>query len=267
MRRIMRLVRGMAFLVTVLPGLAQVPTAEIPRRISSPISFYDDADITKPGTINMSQDIEYARTVGGKDFAFPSSYFSAGLNKRLEVSGGIGYVRSQFEELRVNGLADTYIGGKVLLFAEGKRRPALAVKPTLEVLGAPSIANNLLAPGRVNFLLPFMVEKSFEQFRVYYTVGYLTRGLFFQSLAYELNHWSRVTPTVILLHSRLTHELRLVSDLGLNRSRSDVLGSVAVTLSPHWSVYGSAGRSFGRTDVNSARYQLSGGFSVNFRVW
>lgn len=253
-------------LVITSSGWAQATSSQ-PRRISSPISFYDDADTTARGVLNMSQGVDYGRVQVGKDLSGPSSSFSLGLNRWLEVSASLGYARSQFETIRVTGLADTYAGAKVLVVSEHPRRPAIAVKPTLEVLGAASTANNLLAPGRVNFLLPVMVQKSFESFRTYCTVGYLTRGLFFQSLAYEANRWTRVTPTVVVSHSRLTRDLGLVSDLGLNRSRTDVLGGIGFNLTHNWSVYGSAGRSIGRLDVNSAIYQFSAGVSLNLRLW
>ena len=55
--------------------------------------------------------------------------------------------------------------------------------------------------------------------------------------------------------------------VGLNRSRSDILGTVSVTPSPRWGVYGSVGSTFGRTDANSLRFQASGGITLNVRVW
>lgn len=253
-------------LVITFSARAQQPPQQ-PRRISSPISFYEDADTTAPGVLNISQGVDYDRVQPGKDFSGPSSYFSVGLNRRLDLSASLGYVRSQFETIRINGLADTYIGVKAVVLGGKARRPAIAIQPTIEVLGDASIDNNLLAPRRVNFMLPVIVQESFESFRTYYTVGYLSRGIFFQSLAYELNQWARVTPTVVVSHSRLTRELGLVSDLGLNRSRTDLLGGIAVNVTPVLTIYGSAGRSVGRLDANSAVYQFSGGISLNLRLW
>jgi hypothetical protein len=253
--------------VITLHGAAQQPPAQQPHRISSPISFYDDADTTAPGVLNISQGLDYDRVSAGKDISVPSSDFSVGVNRWLDLSASLGYARSQFETIRVGGMADTYVGGKAVVLQGRKLRPAIAIKPTFEVLGAASTVNNLLAPSRVNFMLPVMVQESFESFRAYYTVGYLTRGVFFQSLAYEANRWSHVTPTAIVSHSRLTRELGLVSGLGLNRSRTDLTGGIAVNVTPKWTIFGSAGRSVGRLDVNSSVYQFSGGISLNLRLW
>jgi hypothetical protein len=247
-----------------LPMLAW---AQETHRVSSPISFFEDADLAAPGLMSISVDTGYARVYAGQDRSLPSAYLALGVNKRVEVSVGSGYARSQFEDFRVDGISDAYAGAKFLLRNQSRWLPAVAVKPMIEVLGTPSIANNLLAPKRVNFVLPLILQRSYDQWRVYYTGGYLTRGLQFHSLALEIDRWARVTPSVVVSHSRLTTELGLVSELGLNRSRSDVLGIVSVNLSPHWGVYGSFGSTFGRTDANSLRYQTSVGVGYSVALW
>lgn len=263
----MRVIVALVSVLAAVPSAAQLESAGPTHRISSPIAFFEDADITTPGVVSISQDLSYGRVYAGRDLSAPTAYLAVGLYPRLDITVGSGYVRSQFETFRVSGISDTYAGAKFLLVKEDGPRPAIAVKPILEILGTPSIANNLLAPGRVNFLLPLVVQKSWEEFRVYYTGGYLTRGLQFHSLAFELDRWARVTPSVVVSHSRLTRELGLVSELGLNRSRSDVLGMLSVNVSPQWGFYASAGTTFGRTDANSLRYQVTGGITFNFRLW
>ena len=252
-----------------LPGLlaAQTLPAEPAHRTSAPLAFFDDADTVAPGVLSVSTDFSYGSVQPGHDTSFPGGYFSLGLANRVSLSGGTSYVQSVFEGEGVNGIGDTYVGLKLVAIPEGDRRPAVAVKPSLEVLGEPSVHDNPLAPARANFLLPVMVQKSFEQFRVYYTTGYLTRGIFFHALALELDRWSRVIPTVVVSHGRLTKDLAFISELGLNRSRSDILIGAGVPLSPNWSVYGNVSRSFGRADQNTLRYQISAGVGYTFRVW
>jgi hypothetical protein len=247
-----------------LPMLAWAQTTH---RVSAPSSFFEDADLTTPGLMSISVDAEYQRVYSGQDRSFPSAYFALGLNSRIEVSVSSGYVRSQFEDFHVNGASDIYSGAKVLLWRQRRWMPAIAVKPMIEVLGTPSIANNLLAPGRVNFVMPLILQRSYDQWRVYYMGGYMTRGLQFHSLAVEADRWAHVTPSVVVSHARLTTDLGLISELGLNRSRSDILGMVSVAPSPRWGFYGSGGSTFGRTDANSLRYQVSGGITLNIRFW
>jgi len=237
------------------------------RRVSSPIAFYDDAEPVSPGVLSVSEYFSYGRVLAGRDISAPASYFNLGLHKRFDVSGGVALARSQFEESRINGPGDAYLGSKILILAESGRRPGLAFKPMLEVLGRASIADNPLAPDRINFVLPVAAQKSFDYYRVYYMAGYVSRGIVFHSLAFEWNRWSRFTPMAIISSSRLTHELRLISELGLNRSRSDLVGGVVVAIRPNWSVFANTGRSFGRLDLNSTRYQVTAGTSFHLRLW
>ena len=244
-------------------GFAQAPE----HRISAPLAFFDDADVMAPGMMNVSTDFGYGRVEAGHDTSFPGGYATLGLTNRMHFSGGTGYVRSVFEDIGVNGISDTYVGLKFVLLTETDHRPALAVKPSLEVLGTPSVHDNPLAPARANFLIPVMVQKSFETWRVYYTSGYLTRGITFHSLAWEWNGWSRVTPTVVVSHGRLTKDQDFIAELELNRSRSDILAGAGIFLAPNWGAYANVSHSFGRRDPNSLRYQLSAGVSYTFRVW
>ncbi|MBI3698002.1 MAG: hypothetical protein HY238_24600 [Acidobacteria bacterium] len=259
----MRVASIALILLLALPSPAQNER----RRVSSPTAYYDDAELTETGTLVLSQYVSYDRVRAGHDLSAPATNISLGLHPRLEVSGSVGMVRSDFEQLRITSLADSDFGLKILLLPEKPGRPGVAVKPGVEVLGAASLAGNVLAPSRVNYLLPLLAQKSFDRFRFYYSAGYLTRGIVFHSLAWELNQWQRVTPTAIVSSSRLTRDLGLVSDLGLNRSRTDVLGGVTVMMTPSWGLFASAGRSVGRLDPNSARYQVTAGFTYHRRLW
>jgi hypothetical protein len=260
-------------LVIALTGLCMAAssfaqqTSPVRGRISSPISFYDDADPSVRGMLNVSESYTYNQILAGQDVTFTSTYASLGLTKRVDVSANVSYGRSVFEQRRMTALSDSYFSSKLLLWSETGRRPALALEPMIEVLGDASIVGSPLALKRVNYVLPFITQKSFDYYRIYYMAGYLTRGIIYNSLAFEFNRWSRITPLVIMSGSRLTRELGLVSALGLNRSRSDVIGGVAVTFHPGWSVFVNCGRSVGRVDLNSSRYQITGGLSFNVRLW
>jgi hypothetical protein len=251
--------------VFALPAWGQTQAQE--HHISAPISFFDDAEVMTPGMLNVSNDFSYDSADAGHDTAYPGVSATLGLTKQLTFVASTGYDQSEFEQDSVNGVSDTYVGLKIVLRPEKKRWPAVAVKPSLEVLGDPSIHDNPLAPSRANFLIPVMVQKSFDLWRVYYTGGYLTRGVVFHSLAWEWNQWSHVTPTVVLSYGRLVTEQDFLSELGLNRSRPDILVGAGVVLTPNWGFYGNLSRSFGRRDQNSIRYQISAGISYTFRVW
>jgi len=263
----MKINRIPATMAAILMLLASATAQVAEQQISAPIAFFDDADVISPGVLSVSSDFSYGSVAAGHDTSFPASYATLGLTRRMHLSGGTSYVRSVYEDTGVNGIGDTYVGLKFVLIPESDRLPGLAVKPSLEVLGTPSVHDNPLAPGRPNFLIPVMLQKSFDTWRSYYTTGYLTRGITFHALAWEWNGWSRVTPTVLISHGRIHKDADFISELGLNQSRSDVLLGAGIYLAPGWGAYGNVSRSFGRSDPNSLRYQVSAGLSYTLRLW
>lgn len=259
-----RLLAGIMLLGCVLPA-QQAPAVR--RRVNAPTAFYDDAEIVTPGWMNAGMYYSYTKVPAGRDLSFPSVYVAVGLNKRVGISGSTSYARSQFEEVQINARGDSFLAAKFLVVPEGERRPAVAVEPMIEVLGDASIGNSPLSPERVNYVFPLILQKSFDSFRTYYTAGYLTRGIIFNSIVFEVNKWSRVTPIVIVAGSRLTSELAFISELGLNRSRSDAIAGAVVAIRPGLAVFANTGRSFGREDLNSSRYRATVGLSFNARLW
>jgi hypothetical protein len=130
-----------------------------------------------------------------------------------------------------------------------------------------STTGSPLAPDRVNYVLPVILQASSDSFRLYNTSGYATRGIVFDSAVLEWNRWSRITPIAVLSASRMTRELALISELGLNRSRIDLTAGAAIAIRPHCSVFINTGRTLGRIDENATRYQVSGGISFDLHLW
>jgi hypothetical protein len=246
----------------VLPG-----RAEDRRRVSAPSSFYDDADIPSLGWLSITEDFSYVRVPAGRALSFPSASISLAVSRRVGFSGTISYARSTYEDSRINAIGDSYAEVKLLLVPQHRRRPAVAFEPMIEVLGKASIADNPLAPDRVNYILPVILQASSDSFRLYNTSGYATRGIVFDSAVFELTRWSRITPIAVVSASRMTRELGLISDLGLNRSRIDLTAGAAIAIRPHCSVYINTGRTLGRIDENATRYQVSGGVTFDIRLW
>ena len=217
--------------------------------------------------LEWSQSASYDGVPGGHDLSAPFTSLKLGLHPRLEFSADVGMVRSRFEDTQINGLADSELGVKIVVFPESDLRPALAFKPTLEILGAATLTGSPLAPGRFNCVLPVVVQKSFDRSRWYYSAGYVSRGFAFHSLTMELNQWRKVIPVAIVSASRATRQQDRLRELGLNRSRADALVGVTVIASPNWSLFTDAGRSVGRSDANSTRYQVTAGVTYRWRLW
>lgn len=229
------------------------------RGINSPFATYEDANLTEPGAIAVGQYLAWRGTTDGDTLSTPGMNFSLGLNRRLELSGfgAVAFSRDTQDQLTAEA-GDSYLGLKVLLAPQGTYRPAVAVKPMLEFLSGTS---------RPNYVLPAIVQKRAGFCDLALTGGYVTRGLAFGAVKCEWNLGSRFTLGAVAQVSRATHDVNAIRALGLNRT--DVFGSagVDIDLSAHWSLFLEAGRTVGRTDVNSSRFGFTTNIVYTGRLW
>jgi hypothetical protein len=248
-----------AFLVCPVALYSQVE--EPGRGINSPFATYEDANLMDPGTFSIGQYGSFLRTAGGDSFSAPGVDFGLGLHRRLELSGfgAVAFSRDEADRLSPQP-DDSYLGLKLLLASEGRFRPALAVKPTLELLGSTS-------GDRAHFVLPVILQKDVRLCDLAGTAGYVTRGVAFSSLKCEWSIRDRITPMAVVQASRVTKDLQLISDLGLNRTEVYGSAGVDIELSPHWSVFLEMGRVLGRTDENSAHLSFTASISFTGRLW
>ena len=140
-----------------------------------------------------------------------------------------------------HGLGDVYLAVKLGLLdpaAEG-RSFGLAVAPVVELLSSGSLPEGR---GRVQWALPVAMEKRFEGFRVYGSVGYFSRGAIFGSAAVEVPVTTKLTATATLSHSRSLEDDPLSDELELAPSRWDVSGGAAYFFSPRATFFASVGR-------------------------
>ena len=161
-----------------IPAWAQTATRQ---RVSAPAALLDDYDVATPGTLTITWDAFYSRVKAGYDRSFPAAGLNLGLTRWIDLSFSSSLAKSRFERFGTTATGDSYVAAKVRVLGEGRRRPGVAFQPVLEVLGRASLANNVLAPDKVNAVLSGMVGKSFKYLRIYNHSGYFTRGIFFSS--------------------------------------------------------------------------------------
>ena len=255
------LVLAAAFAAFVVCPVALYSQVEPGQGINSPFATYEDANLMEPGTFSIGQYGSFLRTKGGNSFSAPGVDFGLGLHRRLELSGfgAVAFSRDEADRLSPQP-DDSYVGLKLLLASEGRFRPAVAVKPTLEVLGGTS-------GDRAHFVLPVILQKDVRLCDLAGTAGYVTRGVAFSSLKCEWSIRDRITPMAVVQASRVTKDLQLISDLGLNRTEVNGSAGVDIELSPHWSIFLEMGRVLGRTDENSARLSFTASISFTGRLW
>ncbi len=243
-------------------------TDEPRRRVSAPGALLDDYEVVEPRSITFTFGAGYLKVPSGYDVWMPSSDLSIGLTRWMDVSLFSSVSKNSFETFRTTAMGDAYINAKFVLLREGPRRPGIALQPALEVLGRPSLANNPLAPNKVNAAFGGMLGKNIrDTVRIYSHSGYFTRGIVFTSAAMEITRFSRITPVAFATFGALTDHRETAAELLLNASRLDVGGTLGVRLAKDWSAFVSASRSLGRRDFNSVSIAVGGGVSYTWRPW
>src|SRR5215472_12179173 len=189
---------GIALAATVVAGRIPVYSQIKPgQSINSPFTTYEDADLIDPGAFSIGQNAFFVRTAGGNPLAAEPD--------------------------------NSYVGLKLLLGPGGRYRPALAVKPTLELLWG-----DASGPGHAHFMLPLILQKDIRLCDLALTAGYITRGVAFGALKCEWNITERIAPLAVVQSSRMTKDLRAISDLGWNRTEVRGSAGLSINATPRW---------------------------------
>jgi len=254
-----------ALSVCILPLGARAQSGEV-RLVVTATSMDEDATLLAPGTISVDLDTNFNRTQGGYYLAAPGFGFAIGLTPRLELLNYGGLAVSKDQENRTYGLDDNYLGAKILLLPKGERRPAIAIMPTLEVLNTSGIDPGLVSH-RVNFAIPVLVEKDFDDWSVSYTGGYITRGLAFSTVKLEGDWWESFTPVLTVSYSQFTSNLSALSQLGVNQGQTNATVGVSRNINSNWSLFADVGRSIGRADPATTSFECTFGVTFSASLW
>ena len=249
------------------PAQAQAVDASGARkRVSTPGALLDDYEVAEPRSITFTFGAGYVKVPSGYDVWMPSSDLSIGLTRWMDVSVYSSLTRVSFEDFGTTAVGDAYINAKFVVLREGPRRPGIAFQPVLEVLGRPSLANNRLAPDKLNGAFGGLIGKNlWETFRVYNHTGYFTRGIVFTSSVVEYTRLRRFTPVVFATFGAITRNRDVTAELEANASRLDLGGTLGFRLAKDWSGYVSVSRSLGRQDFNSSVVSVGGAISYTWR--
>jgi hypothetical protein len=229
-------------------------------------TWLDDASVLPEGQGALTFGFTYWKTPVYREFDFPYVDGSLGVSRRVQFGVSMPYFRANEPGgPMANGLGDVYLSSKIQLRdPSGARHPVgFALTPIVEVLSyAPE-------PGasRVSWALPFSVEVQRDQWRVYGSTGYFSRGSVFASGAIELALSNRAWLTGTLSQAHIVNDDGASEALGVPRTRTDVSGGLAVAVTPAWSVYGSIGRTLSREDPDAATVVASAGASWSFAAW
>lgn len=248
----------------VADGWAQETNAPR-RRLGTLGAFIDDAEATEPSYLVYGISTSYRRGPHNEDFDYVANDISYGLHRRVSLGVSFPVSNSRFEDIRTRALGDFYVSAK-LIARPPENGIGVAFEPTLEVLGKASVTKNNFAPTRVNAVLPIIVERSFDRFRLYGEAGYITRGTIFLSTAVDWSFAKRWGAAVIVSGSRAVQHEELNREFNYNIARWDALVGLYYRINDRFAVFANGGRTISRIDVNSALYQATIGFTITQKV-
>jgi hypothetical protein len=225
--------------------------------IASPFAWLDDGRILPPATVSLAVSSVHWQGSGISEVDAPVTSIAAGIVPRVQVGASIPHIIGSADPTgAVGGLGSLYFYGKVGLL--GDESPIkLAVSPTIEVLGEGAALSLAPTESRTQFGLPVSAEYDVGSTRVYAGAGFFTRGIRFAGGGVSLRPASPLGVSVSLSHSWTTSDT-----LGIVADRTEVTGSVAVSIAPNVALFGSIGQTIATTDANGAGTTVSGGVSV-----
>jgi hypothetical protein len=227
--------------------------------------WLDDATVSPAGQGWATFGIGYSRALFGNQWDAPSMDAGVGLLPRVQVAVSAPVSKITYTDgTKQRGLGDVYLAVKVGLIdpAATGRSFGIALAPVVEFLSSGSVPDG---EGRVHWALPLAIEKRFERFRAYGTVGYFSRGSVFGSGALEVPLSEKVTATATLSHTRSLEDDPLSDAQDLSATRWDVSGGAVYFFSPKATFYGSVGRTVSRLDANGSSLSVGAGVSFGFQ--
>lgn len=228
--------------------------------------WLDDASILPPGTGWTSVSLGYWRTPLFREVNVPMVDGGLGLAPRVQVGFSVPVYHVNEPGGPVSrGLGDLYLNAKIQLRdpSTSPRGVGFAIVPVLEVLRFQPSPDE----GRLQWALPATIEVQRQGWRAFGSAGYFSRGALFAGAGIEtaLSDTLWLVGTITQSHSTRSDDFS--SALGLAQTRTDVSGGATVAVRPNVAVFGSAGRTISRQDLNSTSFFFTTGVSYSFEAF
>jgi hypothetical protein len=227
--------------------------------------WLDDATAPPPGQGWATFGVGYSRASFGSQWDAPSVDVGIGMPPRLQITRSAPLTRVDYADgTTTRSMGDAYGSVKLTLLdpTEEGRAFGLAIIPVVELLSSNSVQEGA---GRTFWALPLAIEKRFESFRAYGTVGYFSRGSAFAAGAAEVPVNSRLTATATLSYARSLEDDPLSDAEGLSRNRWDLSGGAVYFFSSKATFYASLGRTISHIDANGSTFSFGAGVSFGFQ--
>ena len=135
----------------------------------------EDTETVEKGSTEIEIGFDYLRDGNGDRYYTPSLQVEYGPWERIEVAVGMPYIFLHAQEAsRVHGIGDAYAYLKYRVWEEGKKYPALTLKPLVKFPTASQSKG--LGSGRSDFALTAAFSKSFPGIHIYSDATYTVFG-------------------------------------------------------------------------------------------
>jgi len=255
------------WLVSPLVCLSQQSTVTSPGRVASLAFFLDSTDTVEQGSMWVGTTFTRRQTPTGEELDIPALTLSYGLLRQIQLDFSIPYFKAQYgPDFQLDGIGDGFLSAKFRVLDADSKPLGLAFEPTLEILGKASLAAGDLGPEKYNWAFPVILQKNFPHLNLYGEAGYITRGAIFAGIGGDGAVLKRLGLSWNILYSRATRYTELSQLFDLQRSRVDGNVGFYYVFNPHFSIFGSAGRTLGSMDAISTQYIVNLGIILNFKL-
>jgi hypothetical protein len=225
---------------------------------TSLVAWIDDASVIAPGSVALSIATLRWQGAGLSQVGWPVAGMAIGLAPRLQLSATVPrLVDNRDAGGAPGGLGPMFVSGKISVLDTtrvGMVGVRLAVAPALEIFG-PNASPT--ASTSTRWGAPVSMEIAGAPVRIFSSAGYFSGGAWFAGGGVGGHVTNRLG-----VSASFSRAWTVSADRTLGRSRNELSGGTAFSVTPHVSVFGSIGRTIATTDADGAGTTVSAGLSL-----
>jgi hypothetical protein len=223
--------------------------------VASLTTWLDDTTPLMKGEMWLGLSVAHWKTDDARTLFAPIVFTSGGLSSRVSA-GATAPVYHQRDSSGNNfsGFGDVTFFGKLSVRDPATHRFGLAFTPVVVVYQSPDSAR------RAAWAMPISLERRASRGRVYGSAGYFSSGAIFGNAAADAWLGSRLSAGVVFGATRRT-KTESTNTL-VSRHRIDLSGTVSITATRKFALFGSIGKSFTGAPALDGGPWIAGGILI-----
>jgi hypothetical protein len=226
---------------------------------AAPFAWVDNAALMPAGLVWVGFSMTRWQGGGLGETNIPVVDAAVGLTPRVQFSASVPRVTDPSGT--GGALGTTFFSTKIAAFSDEKRSLALAVAPTIEILGSAAMVAAPDGRSRTQIGVPVSLDVERNSTHFYGSLGYFSPGIWFTGAGAGkmIGTWTGIAVSFSRAWSSPTDA---IDPALIGPRRNDLSGSVSVDLTPHVGLYGSIGHTIATSDENGAGTTISIGVSL-----